>query len=121
MAVNRLVVFFFFLLLGFAAGRIPAVIVFGDSTVDPGNNDFLLTPFKANFLPYGRDFPGSTPTGRFCNGRLVTDFISASLGLLPAVPPYLDPSIPIQSLASGVSFASAGTGLDPATSQLLVI
>ncbi|XP_074565735.1 GDSL esterase/lipase At2g42990-like [Curcuma longa] len=118
MAVNLFVLFFLF---GCAAGRIPAVIVFGDSTVDPGNNDFLLTPLKANFPPYGRDFPGNIPTGRFCNGRLSTDFISSSLGLPPTVPPYLDPSLPIQRLASGVSFASAGTGLDPATSQLLSV
>ncbi|WOL13593.1 GDSL esterase/lipase [Canna indica] len=96
---------------------IPAIIVFGDSTVDSGNNNYLVTLLKANFPPYGRDFPGGRPTGRFCNGRLVTDFISEALGLPPTVPPYLDPAYSIQDFAAGVSFASAGTGLDIATSQ----
>ncbi|MFS7918669.1 putative GDSL lipase/esterase [Helianthus anomalus] len=52
-----------------------ALFVFGDSTVDAGNNNFLRTPMKSHFLPYGRDFISHIPTGRFSNGRLVTDFI----------------------------------------------
>lgn len=51
-----------------------AMFVFGDSTVDPGNNNYLQTPFKSNFPPYGQDFVNHIPTGRFSNGRLVTDF-----------------------------------------------
>ncbi|KAK4421186.1 GDSL esterase/lipase [Sesamum alatum] len=54
---------------------IPAVLVFGDSTVDPGNNNYVKTPFKSNFPPYGRDFVNGVPTGRFSDGRLVTDFM----------------------------------------------
>ena len=54
---------------------VPAIFVFGDSTADPGNNNFVSTIFKGNFPPYGRDFPGQVPTGRFTNGRLVSDFI----------------------------------------------
>jgi hypothetical protein len=53
----------------------PAVIVFGDSTVDPGNNNYVKTVFKANFAPYGKDFANHVPTGRFSNGRLTPDFI----------------------------------------------
>jgi hypothetical protein len=49
--------------------------VFGDSTVDPGNNNYINTLFKSNFPPYGKDFPNNAPTGRFCNGKLSTDFI----------------------------------------------
>ena len=43
--------------------------------MDSGNNDYILTAAKSNFPPYGRDFPGHLPTGRFCNGRLGPDFI----------------------------------------------
>ncbi|XP_010943227.3 GDSL esterase/lipase At4g26790 [Elaeis guineensis] len=101
------------------AARIPAVIVFGDSTVDSGNNNQIATVLKSNFHPYGRDFIGGRPTGRFCNGRLPTDLISEALGLPPSVPAYLDPAYSIRDFAHGVCFASAGTGLDNATSDVL--
>ncbi|ONK70290.1 uncharacterized protein A4U43_C05F32210 [Asparagus officinalis] len=101
------------------SARIPAIIVFGDSTVDTGNNNRIPTVLKSNFRPYGRDFIGGRPTGRFCNGRLATDFISEAVGLGPVVPAYLDPSYSIRDFATGVCFASAGTGLDNATSDVL--
>lgn len=53
---------------------VPALIIFGDSVVDVGNNNNLNTVVKANFPPYGRDFVNHRPTGRFCNGKLATDF-----------------------------------------------
>lgn len=53
----------------------PAIFAFGDSIVDTGNNDYILTLIRANFLPYGMDFPHGTPTGRFCNGKIPADFI----------------------------------------------
>jgi hypothetical protein len=68
----------------------------------------------------GRGFQDGVPTGRFCNGRLPTDFISEVIGLPPVVPEYLDPAYNIEDFAKGVSFASAGTGLDNATSDVLV-
>lgn len=52
---------------------VPAIITFGDSAVDVGNNDYLPTLFKADYPPYGRDFINHQPTGRFCNGKLATD------------------------------------------------
>lgn len=55
--------------------RVSAIFIFGDSTSDPGNNNFILTPFKGNFPPYGQDFANHVPTGRFTNGRLSNDFI----------------------------------------------
>jgi hypothetical protein len=58
---------------GNAQPLVPAVITFGDSTVDVGNNDYLPTIFKADFPPYGRDFKNHDATGRFCNGKLATD------------------------------------------------
>lgn len=53
---------------------VPAFCIFGDSVVDAGNNNHLATLVRANFPPYGRDFVTHTPTGRFCNGKLATDF-----------------------------------------------
>ena len=52
---------------------VPALFVFGDSLSDNGNNNFLPSVAKADFLPYGIDFPLG-PTGRFCNGRTVSDY-----------------------------------------------
>uniref|UniRef100_A0A0D9VD56 GDSL esterase/lipase n=1 Tax=Leersia perrieri TaxID=77586 RepID=A0A0D9VD56_9ORYZ len=106
-----------------AAGRsVPAVIVFGDSTVDTGNNNAIGTPLRSDFPPYGRDMPGGArATGRFGNGRLPPDFISQSLGLPPLVPAYLDPAYGIADFARGVCFASAGTGLDNATAAVLSV
>ncbi|XP_068645048.1 GDSL esterase/lipase At4g26790-like [Aristolochia californica] len=98
--------------------QIPAVIVFGDSSADPGNNNHIPTIIKSNFPPYGRDFPGGRSTGRFCNGRIAADFISDALGIKPEVPAYLDPAYSIKDFATGVSFASAGTGLDNATAAI---
>ncbi|KAH1121165.1 hypothetical protein J1N35_004325 [Gossypium stocksii] len=100
---------------------VPAVIVFGDSTVDPGNNNQISTVLKSNFAPYGRDYFGGQPTGRFSNGRIATDFISEAYGIKPAIPPYLDPKFDIRDFATGVSFASAGTGYDNATSDVLSV
>lgn len=54
----------------------PASFILGDSLVDPGNNNYILTLAKSNFRPNGLDFPQG-PTGRFCNGRTTADFIGA--------------------------------------------
>jgi hypothetical protein len=54
---------------------VPGVVIFGDSVVDAGNNNRLPTLVRANFPPYGRDFPAThAPTGRFSNGKLATDY-----------------------------------------------
>ncbi|KAL0353024.1 UNVERIFIED_CONTAM: GDSL esterase/lipase [Sesamum angustifolium] len=98
-----------------SSSSVSAVFVFGDSTVDPGNNNYIETVAKSNFPPYGKDFPNQVPTGRFTNGRLVTDFLAKYVGIKEYVPPYLDPTLSIEELKSGVSFASAGSGFDPLT------
>lgn len=100
--------------------KVSSIIVFGDSTVDAGNNNNISTILKSNFEPYGRDFEGKKATGRFSNGRIATDFISQAFGLKPTIPAYLDPLYSIADFASGVCFASAGTGYDNATSNVLV-
>ncbi|GAB4831342.1 hypothetical protein Ancab_005353 [Ancistrocladus abbreviatus] len=55
--------------------QVTSLLVFGDSSVDPGNNNHLATSTKSNFPPYGKDFANGRPTGRFSNGKLATDFI----------------------------------------------
>uniref|UniRef100_A0A7C9DP06 Triacylglycerol lipase n=1 Tax=Opuntia streptacantha TaxID=393608 RepID=A0A7C9DP06_OPUST len=100
------------------SNSVSAIFVFGDSTSDPGNNNYVTTPFKSNFSPYGRDFPNRIATGRFTNGRLAADFIASYVGVKELVPPYLDDSLSVDELLTGVSFASAGSGYDPLTPRL---
>ncbi|RDX75168.1 GDSL esterase/lipase, partial [Mucuna pruriens] len=95
---------------------ISSILVFGDSTVDTGNNNYIeWTLVKANYLPYGKDFPGHLPTGRFSNGKLVVDFLASILNLKDSVPPYLNPNLSDKELLTGVCFASGGSGIDDLT------
>ncbi|CAH1437363.1 unnamed protein product [Lactuca virosa] len=59
--------------------KVSAILVFGDSTSDPGNNNYILTPFKGNFPPYGRDFANQKATGRCTNGLLTSDLIGGRM------------------------------------------
>ncbi|XP_024978984.1 GDSL esterase/lipase At5g42170-like [Cynara cardunculus var. scolymus] len=97
---------------------IPAVIAFGDSFVDTGNNNHIKTLIKADFPPYGKDFMGGKPTGRFSNGKAIADILAKALGVKESLPAYLDPSVQAKDLLSGVSFASGGTGYDPLTPKI---
>ena len=54
---------------------VPALIAFGDSIMDTGNNNNMKTLAKCNFPPYGKDFEGGIPTGRFSNGKVPSDLI----------------------------------------------
>ncbi|KAL5780734.1 hypothetical protein ACOSQ2_011471 [Xanthoceras sorbifolium] len=100
---------------------VPAVIVFGDSIVDTGNNNHLRTLVKCNFPPYGKDFRGGIPTGRFCNGKVPSDLLAEELGIKEVVQAYLDPTLSPGDLLTGVSFASGGTGYDPLTPKLVSV
>ena len=55
--------------------NVTCMLVFGDSSVDPGNNNRIPLAPKGNFPPYGKDLFNGHPTGRLSNGRLATDFI----------------------------------------------
>uniref|UniRef100_A0A803MHQ9 Uncharacterized protein n=1 Tax=Chenopodium quinoa TaxID=63459 RepID=A0A803MHQ9_CHEQI len=98
-------------------GKVPAFLVFGDSIVDSGNNNYIATIGRANFPPYGRDFPGGVATGRFSNGKVPSDFIVEELGIKEFVPPYLDPKVNISDLLTGVSFAFGAAGYDPESAK----
>ncbi|KAJ4850272.1 hypothetical protein Tsubulata_015885, partial [Turnera subulata] len=95
--------------------KFSAILVFGDSTVDTGNNNYLNTAFKGNHQPYGQDFPNHIPTGRFSNGKLLPDFAASFLGIKDTVPPFLDPALSDDDIRNGVCFASAGSGYDNLT------
>lgn len=99
-----------------ARKNISAIFLFGDSYTDQGNNNYILTVSKCNFLPYGSDFMGGNrPTGRFSNGKTIADFMSEALEIKEFVPPYLDPTLQPQDLVTGVSFGSGSSGYDPQT------
>lgn len=94
----------------------PAILIFGDSTVDTGNNNYhSKTNFKANHIPYGVDLPGKTERGRFSNGKLYCDIIASKLHIKELVPPFLQPNLSNSEIMTGVSFASAGSGYDDQT------
>ncbi|XVF07773.1 hypothetical protein REPUB_Repub06bG0168600 [Reevesia pubescens] len=97
---------------------VPALIIFGDSVVDVGNNNNLNTLIKANFPPYGRDFVTHRPTGRFCNGKLATDFTAEYLGFTSYPPAYLSGDARGNALLTGANFASAASGFYDSTANL---
>ncbi|KAL2487288.1 GDSL esterase/lipase [Abeliophyllum distichum] len=97
---------------------VPALCIFGDSVVDVGNNNNLRTLIKANFPPYGRDFVTHRPTGRFCNGKLATDFTAEYLGFTSYPPAYLSQEAKGRNILNGVNFASAASGYYDRTAQL---
>ncbi|ESQ45178.1 hypothetical protein EUTSA_v10010500mg [Eutrema salsugineum] len=95
---------------------VPALIMFGDSIVDVGNNNNLFSIVKSNFPPYGRDFINHRPTGRFCNGKLAVDFSAEYLGFSSYPPAFLSREASNEDLLIGANFASASSGYYDATS-----
>ncbi|GMH10368.1 hypothetical protein Nepgr_012209 [Nepenthes gracilis] len=87
-----------------------AFYVFGDSLVDSGNNNYLVTTARADTPPYGIDSASHAPTGRFSNGRNIPDIISEQMGSEPTLP-YLSPELTGPKLLVGANFASAGIGI----------
>ncbi|KAH7532508.1 GDSL esterase/lipase At3g27950 [Ziziphus jujuba] len=86
--------------------KFPAIYNFGDSNSDTGAISAALSEVQP---PNGESFFGS-PSGRFCDGRLLVDFIAEKLKL-PLLSPYLD------SLGTnfrhGANFATGGSSIRP--------
>ncbi|XP_057781896.1 GDSL esterase/lipase At5g22810 [Salvia miltiorrhiza] len=97
---------------------VPALLIFGDSVVDVGNNNNLETIVKANFPPYGRDFIKHKPTGRFCNGKLASDYTAENLGFTSYPPAYLSKQAKGKHLLTGANFASASSGYYDTTAKI---
>ncbi|KAJ4955959.1 hypothetical protein NE237_012742 [Protea cynaroides] len=91
------------------ADKIPASFIFGDSLVDAGNNNYIVSLSKANYIPNGIDF--GQPTGRYTNGRTIVDIIGQELGLQEFTPPYLAPTTRGPVVLKGVNYASGGGGI----------
>ncbi|PPS03788.1 hypothetical protein GOBAR_AA16876 [Gossypium barbadense] len=118
---NFIVVFVLFaFVLTVANGQplVPAMFIFGDSVVDVGNNNNLYTIIKADFPPYGRDFLNHKPTGRFCNGKLASDFTAENIGFTDYPPAYLSKKAKGNNLLIGANFASASSGYYETTAKL---
>ncbi|KAJ7953159.1 GDSL esterase/lipase [Quillaja saponaria] len=86
--------------------------------MDTGNNNNLSTIMKCNFKPYGRNFIGGKPTGRFCYGKNAADFFAEGFGVKQIVPAYFEQNLHLQDLFTGMCFASGGAGYDPLTNQI---
>ncbi|KAL8485424.1 hypothetical protein ACS0TY_027645 [Phlomoides rotata] len=87
--------------------KVKGMFVFGSSLVDNGNNNFLTTSLaKADFSPYGVDFPLG-PSGRFTNGRNVVDILGQKLKIPNFIPPFNHGN----NIVYGVNFASGGSGI----------
>ncbi|PKI74094.1 hypothetical protein CRG98_005572 [Punica granatum] len=87
-----------------------AVFNFGDSNSDTGDLAAGLG-FRLD-LPNGQTY-FKTPTGRFCDGRLIVDFLMDAMDL-PFLNAYLD-SMGAPSFRKGCNFAAAGSTILPAT------
>ncbi|KAL6911814.1 hypothetical protein ACP4OV_000619 [Aristida adscensionis] len=94
---------------------VPAMYVFGDSTVDVGNNNHrrISSAARANFPHYGVDLISAGPTGRFSNGLNTADLLAQLLGFSASPPAYY--SLTRRTIRSqmfkGLNFASGGSGL----------
>ncbi|KAK7412520.1 hypothetical protein VNO78_03984 [Psophocarpus tetragonolobus] len=95
--------------------QVPCLFFFGDSWADSGNNNQLWTYARANYLPYGIDFP-SGPTGRFSNGKTAPDVIAQLLGL-NYIPPFAN--VGVRDIFNGVNYGSAAAGIREETGQHL--
>ncbi|KAK4477514.1 hypothetical protein RD792_016741 [Penstemon davidsonii] len=90
----------------------PAVFNFGDSNSDTGN---LVAGIGAKLNPpYGQNY-FQKPSGRFCDGRLIIDFLMYAMDL-PFLNAYLKAKgAPI--FRKGCNFAAAGSTILPATAS----
>uniref|UniRef100_A0ACD5U352 Uncharacterized protein n=1 Tax=Avena sativa TaxID=4498 RepID=A0ACD5U352_AVESA len=88
----------------------PAAFNFGDSNSDTGGR--IAAGFEPMSPPYGSTFFGG-PSGRFCDGRLILDFLMDAMDM-PFLNSYLD-SVGAPNFLAGVNFAQAGCSITPAT------
>lgn len=84
------------------------LFVFGDSYVDTGNTRKDAPGSWKE--PYGITFPGE-PTGRFSDGRVLTDYVAKYLGQKSPLPYKFRNEAPHHYLKHGMNFAYGGTGV----------
>uniref|UniRef100_A0A7N0T540 Uncharacterized protein n=2 Tax=Kalanchoe fedtschenkoi TaxID=63787 RepID=A0A7N0T540_KALFE len=88
----------------------PAVFNFGDSNSDTGD---LVAGIGAQLHPPNGQTYFKTPAGRFCDGRLIIDFLTDAMDL-PFLNAYLE-SLGAPVFHKGCNFAAAGSTIRPAT------
>ncbi|XP_050215710.1 GDSL esterase/lipase At1g33811 [Mercurialis annua] len=96
--------------------QVPCFFIFGDSLVDNGNNNRIATLARANYRPYGIDFPQGT-TGRFTNGRTYVDALAELLGFRGFIPPFARTRGP--AILRGLNYASGAAGIRDETGNNL--
>ncbi|MED6222896.1 hypothetical protein PIB30_068878 [Stylosanthes scabra] len=94
-----------------------AMFVFGDSLVDNGNNNYLVSLAKANYVPYGIDTSWG-PTGRFSNGKMLVDLLGEFFGH-PYLPSFAATQNQDKDITWGVNYASAAAGIFDETGRHL--
>ncbi|XWS64583.1 hypothetical protein CRYUN_Cryun05aG0016000 [Craigia yunnanensis] len=104
--------FIFFSVANSVVFNYPAIFNFGDSNSDTGELVAALGDILD--LPNGQTH-FKTPSGRFCNGWLIIDFLMDAIDL-PFLNAYLD-SIGTPSFRKGCNFAVAGSTIQPPTAQ----
>ncbi|KAK4739194.1 hypothetical protein R3W88_002891 [Solanum pinnatisectum] len=90
----------------------PAVFNFGDSNSDTGG---LVAGVGDRLEPPNGQTYFKNPSGRFCDGRLIIDFLMDAMDL-PFLNSYLD-SVAAPSFRKGANFAAAGSTILPATAS----
>ncbi|KAI3740255.1 hypothetical protein L2E82_30680 [Cichorium intybus] len=96
--------------------QVPCFFIFGDSLMDNGNNNNLVTEAKANYPPYGIDLLDG-PTGRFSNGRNIADVVAQLLGFENSIPPFA--TVKREEIVRGVNYASGAAGILDKTAEHL--
>ncbi|KAK7821511.1 gdsl esterase/lipase [Quercus suber] len=88
----------------------PAIFNFGDSNSDTG--ELVATGIETLLPPNGQSY-FKKPSGRYCDGRLIIDFLVRSMDL-PFLNAYLD-SIGTPNFRKGCNFAAAASAIRPIT------
>ncbi|XP_010490848.1 PREDICTED: GDSL esterase/lipase At5g03610-like isoform X1 [Camelina sativa] len=94
------------------------LFAFGDSYVDTGNikKQEAVVPWA---FPYGNTYPG-TPSGRFSDGRVSTDYLATKvLKIKTPIPYQWKDHAGHERLQYGMNFAVGGTGVFKTTSSNL--
>ncbi|CAL0323369.1 unnamed protein product [Lupinus luteus] len=89
----------------------PAIFNFGDSNSDTGG---LSAAFGQPGPPHGESY-FHHPAGRYCDGRLIVDFLAKKLGV-PYLNAYLDAVG--SNFSHGANFATAGSTIRPQNTTL---
>ncbi|KAE8678154.1 GDSL esterase/lipase [Hibiscus syriacus] len=92
--------------------KFPSIFNFGDSNSDTG--ELISAGIESLEQPHGQSY-FQIPSGRYCDGRLIIDFLMDAMDL-PFLNAYLD-SIGIPSFRKGCNFAAAGSTIQPASAQ----